>query len=162
MIVLWQYIACRLQWEFAGYCHSIYAINWNYASWLHQITSWVATDLPPHQHRPWPLVQGGGSTTASTLSGPHPRGGSSSSLPVEGWRGHTRRGINKQLSTSPSQLLGRRATQERVIVKLELEVEELREKCSTCRETVVELRSENAKLMVKEGCTKKAMRKSLQ
>ena len=69
-------------------------------------------------------------------------------------------GGSSRTAQSPSQLLGRRATQERIIVELELEVEQLREKCDTYRETVAELRAEITKLMVK-GCTKKGMRKSL-
>ena len=78
----------------------------------------------------------------TSSSAPRPTGGSSRTAP------------------SPSQILGRRATQERIIVELELEVEQLREKCNTYQETVAELRAEMAKLAVR-GCTKKGMRKSL-
>lgn len=72
----------------------------------------------------------------------------------------TGRGSN-QPSASPSSLLGKRAMQERVIVELELEVEALREKCAdTYRQEVMDLWSDNAKLIAKGG-TKEEMCKSL-
>ena len=104
--------------------------------------------------------RGGASSSA------HGRGGASSSararallsaVPIENRHA---RATNQHLSPSPSRALGRRATQERVIVELELEVEELRAKCETYRELVDELRAEMGKLMLK-GCTKKQLRESL-
>ena len=74
--------------------------------------------------------------------------------------GRSSRVLVNQSSTSPSAILGRRATQERVIVELKLEVEALRDKCSTYQELVAELRSDLAKVMVK-GCTKKSIRQSM-
>jgi len=65
-----------------------------------------------------------------------------------------------QYSPSPSRTLGRRATQERVIVELELENEELRKKNEMYRKTVEELRGEIGKLMLK-GRSKKQLRQSL-
>lgn len=78
-----------------------------------------------------------------------------------GGRGGNRsRVLVHQSSSSPSAMLGRRATQERVIVELELEVEALREKCSTYQEVIADLRTDITKLML-HGCTKKSMRKSM-
>ena len=104
--------------------------------------------------------------TSTSTSTSHGRGGPSSSararalssaVPVDN---HHARATNQHLSPSPSRALGRRATQERVIVELELEVEELRAKCETYRELVDELRAEMGKLMLK-GCTKKQLRQTL-
>ena len=104
--------------------------------------------------------------TSTSTSTSHGRGGPSSSararalssaVPVYN---HHARATNQHLSPSPSRALGRRATQERVIVELELEVEELRAKCETYRELVDELRAEMGKLMLK-GCTKKQLRQTL-
>jgi hypothetical protein len=114
-------------------------------------------------------MEGASSTRASTsTSTSHGRGGGASSaararalssaVPVDHHR-HAR-ATNQHLSPSPLQALGRRATQERVIVELELEVEELRAKCETYRELVDELRAEMGKLMLK-GCTKKQLRQTL-
>jgi hypothetical protein len=114
-------------------------------------------------------MEGASSTRASTsTSTSHGRGGGASSaararalssaVPVDHHR-HAR-ATNQHLSPSPSRALGRRATQERVIVELELEVEELRAKCETYRELVDELRAEMGKLMLK-GCTKKQLRQTL-
>jgi len=65
------------------------------------------------------------------------------------------------LSPSPTRAVGsRRATQERMIVELELEVEELRVRCATYEDTIRELRFDLAKVVVK-GATKKSLRKSL-
>lgn len=113
-------------------------------------------------------MEGASSTRASTsTSTSHGRGGGASSaararalssaVPVDN---HHARATNQHLSPSPSRALGRRATQERVIVELELEVEELRAKCETYRELVDELRAEMGKLMLK-GCTKKQLRQTL-
>jgi hypothetical protein len=85
------------------------------------------------------------------------RGGASLAVPVD--HRHAR-AINQHLSPSPSRALGRRATQERIIVKLELEVEELQGKSETYCELVEELRAEMGKLMLK-GCTKKQLRQTL-
>jgi hypothetical protein len=110
--------------------------------------------------------EGASSARASTsTSTSHGRAGASSAgaravslaVPVE--HRHAR-ATNQHLSPSPSRALGRRATQERVIVELELEVEELRAKCETYRELVDELRTEMGKLMLK-GCTKKQLRQTL-
>ena len=90
--------------------------------------------------------------TSTSTSTSHGRGGPSSSARA--------RATNQHLSPSPSRALGRRAMQERFIVELELEVEELRAKCETYRELVDKLRAEMGKLMLK-GCTKKQLRQTL-
>ena len=78
-----------------------------------------------------------------------------------GGRGdNSSRVLVNQSSSSPSAILGRRATQERVIVELELEVEALRDKCNTYQEVIAELRTDISKLMIR-GCTKKSILKSM-
>ena len=80
---------------------------------------------------------------------------------VGGWRILSSGPVgNHPLSPSPTRAGGRRATKERIIVELELEVEELRVRCATYEDTIRELRSDLAKVVVK-GTTKKSLRKSL-
>ena len=95
-------------------------------------------------------------TGGASTSQPHLRGGGAS----DNNRRARAMASDHQYSPSPSRTLGRRATQERVIVELELENEELRKKNEMYRETVEELRGEIGKLMLK-GRSKKQLRQSL-
>ena len=92
-----------------------------------------------------------------------PRLGASTttSVPIEGQQTLSRVMASNHQSPSPSRALGRRATQERVIIELELEVEELRVKCKTYEVTVNELRLEMAK-MASKGTSKMTLRKNLE
>jgi hypothetical protein len=92
-----------------------------------------------------------------------PRLGASmtTSVPIEGQQTLSRVMASNHQSPSLSRALGRQATQERIIVELELEVEELRVKCETYEATVHELRSEMAK-MASKGTSKITLRKNLE
>lgn len=102
--------------------------------------------------------------SSSSLSSRTPRGGASSattvSVPAEGRRTLSRVMASNHQSPSPSRALGRRAMQERVIVELEMEIEELRVKCETYEATVNELRSDIAK-MASKGTSKMSLRHHL-
>lgn len=103
------------------------------------------------------IIMSANRSTAISRGASRGRGGAATIL-TDGRR-TSREMVSSQLS-SPSPSRGRRATQERLIVELELEVEELRRKCETYPETVDELRGEIGSLMLK-GCTKKQLRQSL-